>query len=254
MRLKDKVALVTGGSSGIGQSCAIHFAAEGAKVVIWDVNMEGAAATEKEIKATGGTVKVAKVDVTDWDKVHAGVDDIVKEFDTVDILCACVGGGIFTPFVNYEPASWDKEVKFNLSSAMYCAHAVCGPMTKQNYGKIILFTTGIGYAGHPHLAAYGAAKAGVCSLAESIANELGPNQIRVNVIGPGLTDTPLTRNAFAAWGEAGEAMYQDLVSKMAFGRAGLPSDIAQVAVFLASPESDWVSGQIIHVGGAPMGH
>jgi len=254
MRLKDKVALVTGGGSGIGQSCAIHFAAEGAKVVIWDVNMEGAGETEKEIKASGGTVKVADVDVTDWDKVHAGVEDIVKEFGTVDILCACVGGGKFLPFPTITPEAWDWEMKFNLTSAMNCTHAVTGPMIQQKSGKIILFTTGPGYAGHPNLAGYGAAKAGVCSMAESLTGELAPHQIRINVIGPGLTDTPLTRNAFAAWGEAGEQMYQELIAKQPYGRAAIPSDIAKVAVFLATEESDWVCGQIIEVNGGAIAH
>lgn len=254
MKLKDKVALVTGGGSGIGQSCAIHFADEGAKVVIWDVNMEGAAETEKTIKAKGGTVMVADVDVTDWGKTHAGVENIVKEFGTVDILCACVGGGKFLPFPTITPEAWDWEVKFNLTSAMNCTHAVTGPMMKQNYGKIILFTTGPGYTGHPNLSGYAAAKAAVCSLAESLTSELGPSQIRVNVIGPGLTDTPLTRNAFAAFGEVGDQLYKDLIAKQPFGRSGIPSDIAKVAVFLASPESDWISGQTIEVNGGALAH
>ena len=250
MRLKDKVSIITGGGSGIGQASAIRMAAEGAKVVIWDINMEGAAETEKTIKAAGGTAKVMNVDVMNWDKSHAAADEVVKEFGRIDVLVACVGGGKFNPWPTMTSDFWDKEIAFNLKTAVNCAHAVTGPMMKQKSGIIILFTSGKGYMGHPNLSGYGAGKAGVVSLMESLAAELATHQIHVNVIGPGLTDTPLTRNQFEAWGDAGKQMYDNLKKKCAFGRVGEADDIAKVVVFLASDDAHWVHGQNILVGGA----
>lgn len=250
MRLKDKVAIVTGGAQGIGQGCAIAFGAEGAQVAIWDINEKGAQGTAKQITDKGGKALVMKVDVTNWADVHDGVSQVVKQYGKLDILCACVGGGQFRPLIDYTPEFWEKEMTYNITTAFNCAHAVIAPMSQRKYGKIILFTSGLGYFGHEGLAGYAAAKSAVSSLGETLSKELAASLIRVNVIGPGLTDTPLTRNAFAAIGEAGEEIYKGMVAAMKYGRVGTPADIAKAAVFFASEESDWITGQKICVGGA----
>jgi len=249
MRLKDKVAIVTGGAQGIGQGSAITLAAEGAQVAVLDLNEEGAKATAKQITAKGGKAVAMKANVLDWDDIHNVVDKVAKDFGKVDILVSCVGGGTFKSFAEYTAEFTDQQIKFNLHSQFYTTHAVVGHMIEKKYGKIILFTTGPGYFGEPGLAGYVGAKAGVTSLGETLSKELAPYQIRVNVIGPGMTDTPLTRDAFSVLGEAGDAMLQKMISRMKFGRIGTPQDIADAVLFFASEESDWITGQHIYVGG-----
>ncbi|MBI5778230.1 MAG: SDR family oxidoreductase [Planctomycetes bacterium] len=246
MRLKDKVAIITGAGSGIGQASAISFAREGARVTVADYNIKGAEETAKKINTEIGK-KVAmafKVDVSKEDQVDNMVKQTVQEFGTVDILVNNAGINEFIPFPLVQPDDVKKIMDVNFMGAFLCVKAVLPLMTEKMYGKIVNVTSVMSVIAGKGQAAYNASKGALKMLTQAMAVDLGCYNININAVGPGMTRTTLTKQLFSnpdrvKWFE----------EKIPLGRLGDPEDIAAAILFLASDEAKYITGETIFVDG-----
>jgi NAD(P)-dependent dehydrogenase (short-subunit alcohol dehydrogenase family) len=244
MRLKDKIAIVTGGGSGIGQAIAQAYAREGATIVVADVNEGGAEGTVAAIAAAGGKAVAIRTDVSMASDVQAMVDACVRDFGRIDILVNVAG--IITAFalLDTTEAQWDETLDVNLKGTFLCLQAAARVMAKQGHGVIINTTSVLGRNARPKRAAYCASKAGIILLTQTAAMELGPLGIRVNAIAPGSIETPLVLSAPIS----PEALARKIAA-IPLQRRGDPVDLTGPALFLASDESTYVTGDIMTVDG-----
>jgi NAD(P)-dependent dehydrogenase (short-subunit alcohol dehydrogenase family) len=240
MRFKDKIAIVSGGGQGIGEGIAVALGAEGANVVVFDINEEGAKNTAKQIIDAGGKAQAMKVNAINYDETKAAMDQVIQQLGHVDIMITTVGGGKFGPFVDYTPEFWKQQLDLNLTSTFNNCHAIIKHMMDRNYGKILTFISETG--GMPGLAAYEASKAAVQSLTLTLSAEVAANKVNVNMLMPGMTDTPLTRGAFEEMGEAGDQMMEQIVAMNPWGW-NTPDKVAKLALFLVSDDAERLTGQ-----------
>ena len=244
MRLAGKVALVTGGGSGIGRGCAIRFAEEGAGVAVADVNKAGADAVAGELHKLGARGVAIEADVTARDDCERMVRETVASLGRLDILVANAGIGRFAPFLDYTEEDWNAVINTNLTGVFFSCQAAARQMVEQGRGGRIITTASLAAVRPgPNMPAYYASKAGVRMLTEVMAVELAAHRITVNSIGPGLIDTPLTAPLMDMMRGAGRTQFAPL------GRAGEPQDVANLALFLASDEADYITGDYILVDG-----
>jgi NAD(P)-dependent dehydrogenase (short-subunit alcohol dehydrogenase family) len=243
MRLQNRAAIVTGGAQGIGKSIAAAFIAQGARVVIGDVNGERAAQTAKELDSSGARAKALAVDVSAATGGQQLVDFCAKEFGRVDILVNNAGIGINKRTVDFPLDEWERVIKINLTGAFLCAQAAARKMLEQKSGKIINICSLSGQRGGIGRAAYGASKAGLELLTKVMAVELAEHGINVNGIVPGPIATDVGR---AMHDPATVAAYHFLVPQRRYGEV---KEIADAAVFLASSESDYINGHALNVDG-----
>ncbi|MDE0603554.1 MAG: glucose 1-dehydrogenase [bacterium] len=247
--MEGKVALVTGGASGIGQEAAVLFARRGAKVAVADRNAEGGAETVARIEAEGGRGEFFATDVTDEDQVAALVASVVSAFGQLDY--AFNNAGITHPsrlFHELTLEQWDEMITVNLTSVFLCMKHEIIQMLAQGGGAIVNTASGaaiIPAPGQPH---YTAAKRGVLGLTTYAADELNNKGIRVNAICPGMIDTPMV----ASWRESSPEMAEAVIQMMPGGRLGLPEEVAEAAVWLCSDEARWVSGDTMLVDGGML--
>lgn len=242
MRLKDKVAVITGGARGIGKETALLFAREGARVVICDVDAQAGQAALEEIKTSGADVLFYKVDVTSRSEVAAMVDGAVQKFGRIDILINNAGitqDGFLTKLTEEQ---WDRVVDINLKGVFNCSQAVAQVMLNQGRGKIINASSVVGVYGNIGQTNYAATKAGVIGMTRSWAKELGKKGINVNAVAPGFIVTDMTS-------KVPEKVLDLMKEKTPLGRLGQPKDIANAYLFLASDEADYVNGAILSVDG-----
>jgi len=243
VQLENKVAVVTGGASGIGEAICLRFAAEGAKVVVADVVPANAEAVAKRIQSVGREFLTYTVDVSNYDQVCHMVETTVKRFGTVDILVNCAGLSEFIPTENLPIDKWRRMIDVNLTGTFYCCLAASREMAKKKKGKIINISSMAGLAGIPNSAHYVASKHGVVGLTKALAVDFAKYGINVNCICPGTTLTPMVRGTMSP-------EYQEARSKrVPLGRLGQPEDQANAAVFLASSQSDYITGSILCVDG-----
>ena len=245
-RLEQRIAIVTGAGQGIGRAIARGFAREGAGVVIADVNEESANTVKNEIEAGGGRALVIRTDVSNEISVRAMDKKSLEEFGTVDILVN--NAGIF-PTSSVEEMSeedWDRVIGTNLVGAFLCSRAVVPKFLEQGSGRIISLTSGRAFQGAKHGAHYAASKAGIIGFSKSLALELAPHGITVNVICPGITDTAQPRGH-----QTEEEMYAQ-GQRIPLGRIGQPEDLVGPAIFLASGAAAFVTGQTILVNGGSI--
>ncbi len=245
MRLKDKVAIVTGSGKGIGESIALRFAAEGAKLIVNDVVEADANRTVETIKGKGGQAAAVIGSVASREVAQKMVDTAVKEFGTVDILVN--NAGIIRDAMLHKMTveQWDQVIEVNLKGVFLCTQCAARVMREKKCGKIINLSSS-SWRGNPGQLNYSATKAGVIGMAKTAAKELGPRGINVNVIAPALVWTDMTKS-----------MPKDLLQRieqmlpfiMPLNRWGQPEDIANLALFLASDESSFITGQVIHCDG-----
>jgi NAD(P)-dependent dehydrogenase (short-subunit alcohol dehydrogenase family) len=244
MRLKDKVAIVTGGGSGIGRGVGIAFAREGAHVVVADVNLQGARETVAQVEAAGRRGLAVRTDVSDPAQVTAMVEAARSTFGRIDVLFN--GAGIIapTPLLETSVEEWDRIMNVNLRGEFLCLQAAARVMVAQGRGKIINVTSILASQARVNRAAYSASKAGIISLTQSAAVELGPLGVFVNAIAPGSIETPMTQAAPST----PEANQRKLAA-IPLRRRGEPSDLTGPAIFLACDESDYVTGTVLTADG-----
>ena len=242
--LDGKVALVTGAARGIGKAIALKFASEGADVAFTDLVInEAAEETVKEIEAFGHKVKAYASNAADFAKTQEVVDQIMADFGHIDILVNNAGITKDGLMLRMSEAQWDAVINVNLKSAFNFIHALTPIMARQRGGSIINMSSVVGVSGNAGQCNYSASKAGLIGLAKSIAKEMGPRGIRANCIAPGFIISDMTK-------ALSEEVREQWMKTIPLRRGGTPEDVANVALFLASDLSSYVSGQVIHVCGA----
>jgi len=242
MRLKDKVALITGGAGGIGRAIAILFAQEGAHIVIGDVKLEEAQKTATEIEAMGRNSLALPMDVTSFAKVEEAINKILDKFGKVDILVNNAGITKDNLLLRMSEAEWDAVLSVNLKGAFNCLKAASKVMIKQRSGKIINIASIIGIIGNSGQANYSASKAGIIALTKTAAKELAIRNINVNAVAPGFIQTEMTARL-------PEDIKEKMKQAIPLARLGMPTDVANVCLFLAAEESNYITGQTIIVDG-----
>lgn len=241
--LEGKTAVVTGAARGIGKALALKFASEGANIAFTDLVInEDAQQTEKEIVALGVKVKAFASNAADFAQTEQVVAAIKEEFGTIDILVNNAGITKDGLMLRMTEQQWDAVINVNLKSAFNFIHAVVPIMMRQRKGSIINMASVVGVHGNAGQSNYAASKAGMIALAKSVAQEMGPKGIRANAIAPGFIETAMTA-------QLPEAVREDWMKKIPLRRGGKPEDIADVATFLASDLSSYVTGQVIQVDG-----
>lgn len=245
--LEGKVAFITGAARGIGKAIAIKYAQEGANVAFTDLVIdENGENTKKEIESYGVKVLAIASNAADFEQAHAAVEQVVKEFGKLDILVNNAGITKDGLMMRMSEAQWDAVIAVNLKSAFNFVHAVTPVMVKQRSGSIINMSSVVGVHGNAGQCNYSASKAGMIGLAKSIAQELGSRGVRANAIAPGFIITEMTA-------QLPEEVRKEWAAKIPLRRGGTPEDIANVATFLGSDLSSYVTGQVISVcGGMQM--
>lgn len=242
--LDGKVALITGAARGIGKAIAMEFASEGADVAFTDLVInEAGEQTVKDIEAFGHKVKAYASNAASFEETHNVVNQILADFGRIDILVNNAGITKDGLMLRMSEAQWDAVLNVNLKSAFNFIHALTPIMARQRGGSIINMSSVVGVSGNAGQCNYSASKAGLIGLAKSIAKEMGPRGIRANCIAPGFIISDMT-NALS------EEVRDAWVKQIPLRRGGTPEDVANVAVFLASDLSSYVSGQVIHCCGA----
>lgn len=242
--LQGKVALVTGAARGIGKAIALRFAEQGADVAFTDLEInEVAEQTLAELEALGVKAKAYASNAASFEESHEVVKQIMEDFGRVDVLVNNAGITKDGLMMRMSEAQWDAVINVNLKSAFNFIHAVTPIMAKQRGGSIINMSSVVGVSGNAGQCNYSASKAGMIGLAKSIAKEMGPRGIRANAIAPGFIITEMTNKLPQ---EVRDAWNQQIPLR----RGGTPEDVANVALFLASDLSSYVSGQVIHCCGA----
>ena len=241
--LDGKVALVTGGSRGIGKAIALKFASEGADVVFTYLSNKAAAEqTEQELGQFGHRVKAYASDASSFESAHELVKQVIEDFSRIDILVNNAGITKDGLMMRMSEAQWDAVIGVNLKSAFNFVHAVTPVMMRQRTGSIINMASVVGVHGNAGQANYSASKAGMIGLAKSVAQELGSRGIRANAIAPGFIITDMTA-------KLSDEIKEEWCKKIPLRRGGTPEDVANIATFLASDMSSYVSGQVIQVDG-----
>ncbi len=241
--LEGKVAIITGAARGIGKAIALKFASEGANVAFTDLVIdENAMATQQELEALGVKAKGYASNAANFEETHTVVAEIVKDFGRVDILVNNAGITKDGLMMRMSEAQWDAVLNVNLKSAFNFIHACTPVMMKQRAGSIINMASVVGVHGNAGQCNYASSKAGLIALAKSIAQELGSRGIRANAIAPGFIMTAMT-DALS------DEVKAEWCKKIPLRRGGTPEDVANIATFLASDMSSYVSGQVIQVDG-----
>ena len=238
MRLKDKIAIITGSAQGIGEEIASRFCAEGARVVVADMNLENARKVATKLNATA-----LRADVADQASVESMVHQVVDQFGRLDILINNAGIGLNKPFLSTTLEEWNRQLSVNLTGQFLCAQSAARQMVRQGGGRIVNVASISGQRGGQGRAAYGAAKAGVIQLTRVMAVELAPHKINVNAISPGPVDTEQSRGTHTP------ATRRSYLDRLPLNRYGQRSEIAAAALFLASDEASFVTGHILNVDG-----
>lgn len=242
MRLKDKVAIVTGGGRGIGRVTCLVFGREGAKVVVADMDEQSTNAVAKEITDAGGQALAVTVDVSKADSVKAMVDKVKEWGGSIDVLVNNAGITRDARLVKMTEDQWDAVINVNLKGTWLCGQAVAPVMVEQKKGSIINVSSIVGVYGNFGQSNYAATKAGVIAMAKTWARELGPSGVRVNAVTPGFIATEMVKTI-------PEKVIEDVKSKTPLRRLGEPEDMANVYVFLASDDSSFVHGTVIQADG-----
>lgn len=246
MKLKGRVALITGGGSGIGAAIALAFAREGARVAIGDVQLDFAVRVGKEVESAGSFAIPVRMDVSDAGSVAEAVDAVLRQAGPIDILVNNAGICRTTPIDAIPEEEWDEVLSVNLKGVFLCSRAVMGGMRERRYGRIINLASlsakvgGIAVGAH-----YAASKAGVICLTKSLAKALASFGVTVNAIAPGVIGTAMLR-------EITGGDYERYLGTIPLGRIGTVEDVAEAALFLASDGANYITGEIMDVNGGQL--
>ncbi|PLC04508.1 2-hydroxycyclohexanecarboxyl-CoA dehydrogenase [Variovorax sp. RO1] len=247
-RFQDKTVIVTGGGGGIGGATSRRFAQDGARVAVFDMNLEAAEAVAAQIRADGGQAQAFRCDITDRPGVDAAVAAVVERFGPVDVLVNNAGWDVFKPFTKTEPAQWDKLIAINLTGALHMHHAVLPGMAARKAGRVVNIASDAARVGSSGEAVYAACKGGLVAFSKTIAREHARHGITVNVVCPGPTDTAL----FAEYKEGAgnpEKLMEAFTRSIPLGRIGQPNDLPGAILFFASDDAAFVTGQVLSVSG-----
>jgi 3-oxoacyl-[acyl-carrier protein] reductase len=242
MLLKDKVALITGGARGIGREIALLFAKEGANIALADVNPEILAVTQKEVEALGRSAVTGVVDVTKSDQVEVFIQKTLDKFNKIDILVNNAGITKDGLIVRMSESDWDAVIAVNLKGAFNCTKAVSKIMMKQRDGRIVNMASIIGIMGNAGQANYAASKGGLIALTKTVAKELASRNVRANAIAPGFIQTEMTA-------KLPDNVKSEMLKFVPLAKFGTVQDVANLALFLASDSSSYITGQVIQVDG-----
>lgn len=243
-RLAGRTALITGGGSGIGQAIATRFAREGSSVAVVDVVSERAETTVSSIRAEGGTAFAFTADVTDANAVEQMIREAIEAMGEIDILVNNAGLARGDDLLGIDPDTWDLNLAVVLRSVYLCTRAALPGMLAQGRGSIINMSSVNGLGGYGE-DAYAAAKAGVINLTQNLAVRYGKQGIRANCIAPGTINTPIWQPRV----DADPGVFDKLARWYPLGRVGVPEDVANAALFLASDEAAWITGAVLPVDG-----
>ncbi len=247
MRLKEKIALVTGASRGIGKAIALHLAEEGAQIIInYAKNSEKAKEVVAAVESTGGKALAMQADVSCWQEVEKMVDSIYEKFGRIDILVNNAGVNRDELLISMEKKDWDAVINTNLGGLFHCTKAVAKYMMIQKNGRIINMSSVAGERGGRGQSNYAASKGGVNAFTRSVAMELAPKKITVNAIAPGVIETEMSSTVI-------RRAKDFILNSVALKRLGQPEEIAKVVAFLASDDSSYITGEVIRVDGGFKG-
>ncbi|WP_194903878.1 SDR family NAD(P)-dependent oxidoreductase [Catenulispora rubra] len=245
--MNARVAVVTGGASGIGLAVAQRLARDGVRVAVTDLNGEAARAAAEKITAEGGTAAGIELDVGDRAAVERGFDEVRRQLGPVAILVNSAGKEGYRRFLNISVEAWEQLLRINLTGTFHCCQVAVPDMIEARWGRIVNISSSSALGGQPFMTHYVASKAGVIGLTKALALELGPEGITVNTIPPGFIDTPMLRRSEER-GLLGDSVDHH-ASQTPVRRPGRPEDIAATAAFLVSDEAGYITGQVIAVSG-----
>ena len=251
--LEGRAAIVTGGGSGIGKAIAERLAAEGCIVGVFDLNEAAAIATVSAISAADGKAHAHVVDIADLGAVQAGVNAFQKEAGPIEILVNNAGWDKAMPFLESTPELWKKVIDINLYGPVNMHYAVLPGMVERKRGRVVSIASDAGRVGSSGEAVYSACKGGVIAFTKTLAREHARNNIQLNAVCPGPTDTPLLKS-FAEDNEAGAKLIDRLTRAIPMRRLGQPADYAGIVAFLASDDAGYITGQTISVSGGLTMH
>lgn len=245
--LKDKIALITGGRRGMGKTHALALAAQGAKIIITDIDVSECVLVVEEIKSKGGEAVCFKMDVSRNDEIGRVFDEVIGKFGHLDILVNNAGIYVSKPALELTEEDWDRMIDINLKGQFLCAQRAAKEMAKNEWGRIVNIASvasgqvGVGIAGGAH---YTASKGGVIGMSETLAVEWAPLGITVNVIAPGAIDTPMVQAA-----QIPKEEMDTLLQRIPLKRIGRPEEVSAMVVFLASEEASYTTGATFYVDG-----
>ncbi|MCA9607563.1 MAG: 3-oxoacyl-[acyl-carrier-protein] reductase [Myxococcales bacterium] len=245
-RLDGKVALVTGGSRGIGRAICVALAKAGAKVVInYAGNEQAAAETLELVRAAGSDGEIARFDVADAEAVDAAIADIAKRNDGLHILVNNAGIALDQLLIRIKPEELERTMAVNVGGALWCSKAAIRLMMRKRYGRVINLSSVVGEAGNKGQAVYSASKAGLIGLTKTLAKEYASRGVTVNCVTPGFIETDMTA-------ELPDSVKEQAIAETPLGRMGAPEDIAAAVLFLASDEAGFITGQTLRVNGGML--
>jgi len=244
-KLKGKVALVTGAAQGIGKSIAFALSREGADIVVSDINFDLASQTAKELESLGVKTMPLKTNVSDFADVEQGVSQIVAKMGKIDILVNNAGITKDTLLMRMKKEDWDAVISVNLTGVFNCTKIVSTLMMKQRSGKIVSIASIVGEMGNFGQANYAASKAGVIGFTKTVARELASRGVCANAVAPGFIQTAMTD-------KLSDDVKNAMMAQIPMQKLGSPDDVANAVLFLASPESDYITGQVINVNGGML--
>ena len=251
--LKDKVALVTGGASGIGLAISKRLAEEGMAVGVLDLNKDAAAAAVEQIRAAGGKADFEVVDITDYEAVKAAVASIETKLGPTWTLVNNAGWDTPTAFLKTTPDFWQKIVSINYLGPIHMTHAVVSGMAQRGGGRVIFIASDAGRVGSSGEVVYSGCKGATISFAKALAREVSRNNVLLNCVCPGPTNTP-AMDSFVGTGEQGEKIRNAMVRGVPLGRIGEPEDYPGMVAFLASDDASFMTGQTMSISGGLTMH
>lgn len=241
-KLENKVAVITGGADGIGRAASLRFAAEGATVIIWDLNEEKAKQTVMDIEAAGGTAEFMRVNTARYEEVEAAAQEAFNKHAHIDILINNAGITRDSTLKKMTPQQWQEVIDVNLTGVFNCTKCISQFMVEKGYGRIINTSSVVALYGNFGQTNYVATKAGLIGMTKTLAKELGRKGVTVNAVAPGFIATEMVK-------KMPEEVLKAMEAKVPVGRLGKPEEIAAAYLFLASDEADYINGATLSVDG-----
>tara|TARA_B100000929_G_scaffold156219_1_gene123806 strand:- start:496 stop:1251 length:756 start_codon:yes stop_codon:yes gene_type:complete len=246
--MTERLALVTGGASGIGREICLGLARNGRKVAVADINLAGAQETQAMTTEAGATALAVQMDVSDSDAVHVGLLEVIDELGPVEVLVNCAGWDELMPFGNTDESFWDRVIEINYKGVLRTVHACLPSMVDAGWGRIVNIGSDAGRVGSSFEAVYSGAKGGVIAFTKTVAREVARSGVTANVVCPGPTDTPLLDGIVAA-SDDGDKIIGAMARAVPMKRVGTPSEVASAVVYFCSEEASFVTGQTLSVSG-----